>query len=223
MCEREQLPPWTRWIGKPKYDAHGIPIYKPWETCLDTVVHAVGFVWAIASSVLLLNISTHWRFVLFSTFNCVMLVTSSLYNVIGCGLRIAPGLFRMLDQSAIFAYFGSAYTLFIEEQKYLRLIWFFCGTGIVLKLAFGKGADVVAMVGYVALGVAPVFLLQVQSDSYSRIASSFGVLAFGGFAGYINNIIGGGMVFWHICCFGSNVLVWWCAYDAANAGKTFVA
>jgi hypothetical protein len=95
---RVALPPWASWIGTPDYDADGVPRYARWELHADAAVHASALAWAFVSGSALLLENAHWRRVVFTCVTVAMFVTSSLYNLVGCGHRIAAEPFRRLDQ-----------------------------------------------------------------------------------------------------------------------------
>ena len=218
---KARLPPWARLIGTPKYDDAGIPLYARGETIADSAVHALGLAWCALSSTVLLFESTAWRYALFCAVSSLMYTTSALYNLVGCGLRLHSERLRNLDQATIFLYLGGTYTLFLTG-KWVAMVWGLCGAGALMKLAFGRGADVPAMAGYIALGVTGLALLPRASPAFEGVAAAFALVGLGALAGYLNNAMWGAMAFWHACGLGANILLWNEAYRAAAAGRAVV-
>jgi|688.fasta_scaffold05845_6 channel protein (hemolysin III family) len=214
---RVALPPWASWIGTPDYDADGVPRYSRWELHADAAVHACALAWAFGSGLALLTESAHWRRVVFTCVTVIMFVTSSLYNLLGCGHRIAAEPFRRLDQATIFVYFAGCYSAFLFDTRANIIVWALCGGGAFAKLFFGRRFEIPGMLAYLALVVAPLAVLSTSDPAYPFVASSIGVIIFGFFAGYLNNVTRGANVFWHACMVTQNVLVWTALWRGRNA------
>jgi channel protein (hemolysin III family) len=214
---RVALPPWASWIGTPDYDADGVPRYSRWELHADAAVHACALAWAFGSGLALLTESAHWRRVVFTCVTVIMFVTSSLYNLLGCGHRIAAEPFRRLDQATIFVYFAGCYSAFLFDTRANIIVWALCGGGAFAKLFFGRRVEIPGMLAYLALVVAPLAVLSTSDPAYPFVASSIGVIIFGFFAGYLNNVTRGANVFWHACMVTQNVLVWTALWRGRNA------
>lgn len=213
---RVALPPWASWIGTPDYYADGVPRYARWELHADAAVHAAALAWAFVSGLALLLESAHWRRVVFTCITVTMFVTSSLYNLVGCGHRIAAELFRKLDQATIFVYFAGCYSAFIIDARANIIVWTLCSVGAFAKLFFGRRVEIPGMVAYLALVLAPLGVLGSGDPTYPFVASSIGVILLGFVAGYLNNLIRGSNVFWHICMVTQNVLVWTALWRTRN-------
>ena len=205
---RVALPPWASWIGTPDYDTDGVPRYLRWELHADAAVHAGALAWSFVSGVALLLESAHWRRVVFTCVTVTMFVTSSLYNLVGCGHRIAAETFRRLDQATIFVYFAGCYSAVLFDARANIIVWALCGAGAFAKLFFGRRVEIPGMVAYLALVVAPLGVLSTRNPAYPFVASSIGVVMLGFVAGYLNNMMRGANVFWHICMVTQNVLMW---------------
>lgn len=214
---RVALPPWASWIGTPDYDADGVPRYLRWELHADAAVHACALAWAFGSGLALLTESAHWRRVVFTCVTVIMFVTSSLYNLLGCGHRIAAEPFRRLDQATIFVYFAGCYSAFLFDTRANIIVWALCGAGAFAKLFFGRLFEIPGMMAYLALVVAPLAVLSTSDPAYPFVASSIGVIIFGFIAGYLNNVTRGANVFWHACMVTQNVLVWTALWRGRNA------
>jgi channel protein (hemolysin III family) len=213
---RVPLPPWASWIGTPDYDADGVPRYSRWELHADAAVHAAALAWAVVSGLVLLLESAHWRRVVFTGVTFAMFITSSLYNLLGCGHRVSAELFRKLDQATIFVYFAGCYSALILDTRTNIIVWVLCGVGALAKLLLGRRVEVPGMVAYLALVVAPLGVVRSGDPAYPFVASNIGVVMLGFVAGYLNNVMRGANVFWHVCMVTQNVLVWTALWRARS-------
>jgi channel protein (hemolysin III family) len=213
---RVEPPPWASWIGKPDYDADGRPRYARWEMHADAAVHAAALAWALVSGLALLLENAHWRHGVFTCVTAAMYVTSSLYNLLGCGHRVATEFLRKLDQATIFVYFAGCYSAIIRDARVNVIVWALCAAGAAAKLMFGRRVEIPGMLAYLALVFAPLGILQRSDPAYPFVVAGMGVMTLGFVAGYMNNMMRGANVFWHICMMAQNVLVWTALWRARN-------
>jgi channel protein (hemolysin III family) len=198
-----------------------MPLYKPWELALDGAVHAAGVTWTTVSVGLLLSVSTAYRYCVYSACILLIFVTSSLYNLVGCGLGWYTDALRRIDQASIFLALGGAYTVFANDWRVLLVIWVFCTTGAAFKLVLGSNVEVEALVGYAILGLAPLFVVDYTCQGFPTLVACILTLFFGVVFGYMNNG-GGGMALWHVCVLASSAAFWTLVYSAAQHGTGHV-
>jgi len=215
------MPIWVRLgLGEPRCDEQGVPVYEPWETAADGVVHALGVLWTAASVGALLDTSRSIRYCVYSA--CILLIfcTSALYNMLGCALRISTEPLRRLDQASIFIAIGGMYTVFALDWRVLAVVWSLCGTGAVLKATLGRRIEVAAMLAYAGLGIAPLALVRPSARCYPTLVGCLVVIAIGAVFGYMNNGPGG-TPFWHACILAASVTYWTLVYGAAHHGPSY--
>jgi hypothetical protein len=95
-------------------------------------------------------------------------------------------------------------------------VWALCGVGAFAKLFFGRRVEIPGMVAYLALVLAPLGVLRTGDPAYPFVASGCGVIILGFVAGYLNNMMRGSNVFWHVCMVTQNVLIWTALWRARS-------
>jgi len=221
LASHKPAPIWTYvGIGPPRCDENGIPIYKTWELVLDGTIHVLGLLWAVASTAVLLTTSTAPRFCVYSATTILMLSSSALFNLVGCGLRVWCEPLRRLDHASIFLGIGGTYTVFELDWRLLLVTWLVCGLCALLKISFGKRFEGLAMLFYVGLGIAPLVLLHPFCRAYPTVVGGVATMTLGFVFGYFNNEPGG-TAFWHACVLASVVAGWTIVYGAALNGPNY--
>ena len=161
-----------------------------------------------------------WRYAVFSTCSFLLFLSSTLYNLVGCGLRVACERLRNIDQATIFIYFGGCYTAFVRGgTTTLAVAWSLCGVGALAKMIFGRRVDVLSMAGYVALAIAPLGLVRASDSAYPYVAASTASMFVGLWLGFLNNASKGAMPFWHACILFQNTVLWGVALQDARTRK----
>jgi len=194
-----------------------MPLYEPWETVADGLIHTLGALFTAASVGALLNTSLHTRYWVYSLCTLLIFCTSASYNMIVCGLRTFTEPLRRIDQASIFIAIGGLYTVFALDWRLLAAMWSVCGSGALMKVILGRRFEGPAILCYIALGAAPLALLRPGSMAYPTVAGSAAAVAVGGVFGYMNNKPGG-TPFWHACILGASVAMWVLIYGTAKDG-----
>jgi channel protein (hemolysin III family) len=222
------LPPWAHIIGTPDYDADGIPRYDRWELLADAAVHATALAWTGVSTLVIqlyeITSDQRWRYAVFSTCSFLLFLSSTLYNLVGCGLHVACNRFRTVDQATIFIYFGGCYTAFLRGNTArttttLAVVWSLCGAGALAKLIFRRRADMLAMAAYLALAATPLGLIPASDAVYPYVAGGAAAVFVGMWVGFFNNASKGSVAFWHACILFQNTVLWSAAFQDATEKK----
>lgn len=138
--------------------------YTLGEEIANAVTHGIGFVGAVAATVILLVSSSKrgdpWRIVSFAVYGTTLMflyISSTLYHALPSGR--AKALFRRLDYAGIFALIAGTYTPYTLIPLrgawgwvLFGLIWGTAAAGISLKMVFFHKANAVAVAMYVVMG-----------------------------------------------------------------------